>query len=439
MFRENDNCFKIILKSALLLIAGIVAGFFALLLVYALPRGKMKEHVLENADSYTENYMLVDGYKSTLLDIHTDIVMLSAAICPASDNLIADMMFAPRRRLLENDDDSQLTANYTCEDESLVKYRRYPRYWHGYLVILKPLLMLFSVADLRLIYFFVQSILLLIIMAGLIKKNQVSFAVCFGLGILVINPMVTALNFQNASIYFILLLSLLFLICSGKLEGDYLIRKECMAFFQIIGMSVAYFDFFTYPVAALGVPLLFLLYFSDGKDVKKRIGYVMLHSVMFFAGYIGMYLGKWALATLLTDVNVFKDAYDEIMILLNAGKVEGEEITIISGMARNLVHFIQPPYLLLIAGGMIYAAAVSGKAKLTLIWARRSIPVLTVALYPFCHMLASAHSYYHYHFVYREFAVTVLAVLFMILDIKKSANIACVSCRQNENVLKSID
>lgn len=420
LFKEDDKCFKIILKSILLLIAGTAAGFFALLFVYALPREKMKEHVFENADSFSEGYVLVDGYKSTLLDIHTDVVMLSAAICPPSDNLIADMMYAPRRRLLENDDDSQLIANYSCEDESLVQYRMYPRYWHGYLVILKPLLILFNVADLRLIYFFVQSILLLVIMNGLIKKNQTPSALCFGISVLLINPMVTALNFQNASIYFTLLLSILFLVYSGKLKGDYLIRKECLAFFQILGMAVAYFDFLTYPIVALGMPLLFLLYFSDTRDVKKRVIYVILHSVMFFAGYIGMYLCKWTLATLLTDMNVFKDAYDEIMILMNAGKVEGGEITIASGMARNLGNYLKPPYLLLMTGGVIYAGITSAKTKLTSTWVRRSIPMILVALYPFCHMLASTHSYYHYHFVHREFTVTVLAILLMILDIKKS-------------------
>ncbi len=419
-FQENDKCFTILLKSILLLIGCAAAGFLALLFVYSLPRERMKEHVLENADFYSGGYMLVDGYESTLLDIHTDLIMLSAAICPPSEGTIADAMLAPRRRLIENDDDSLLIANYTCEDESLVKYRQYPRYWHGYLVILKPLLILFNVADLHLIYFFVQSALLLSIIIDLVRKNQIPAAVCFGITALIINPMVTALNFQNASIYFILLLSILFLIYSGKLKGDYLIRKQCLAFFQIIGMATAYFDFLTYPIVALGIPLLFLLYFSDTEDVKKRVMYVILHSVMFFAGYLGMYFCKWWLATLLTDVNVFRDAYDEIMILLNTNNVEGAEITIWRGIARTLSNYIQPPYLLLMAGGLLYSALISAKAKPTLVWVRRSVPVLLVALYPFCHMLASTHTFYHYHFVYREFTVTVLAILLVILDIKRS-------------------
>lgn len=425
LFKENDHGMKIILKSAFLLAAYAIAGFLTLLLVYAFPRDKMKEHVLENADFYSSAYMLVDGYKSTLLDIHTDTIMLSAAICPASDNMVSDAMTAPRRRLLENDADNdfQLTANYTCEDESQVQYVGYPRYWHGYLVILKPLLMFFNVADLRLIYFFVQSVLLLLILIGLIKRNQTAFAVCFGIGMLMINPMVTALNFQNASIYFILLLSVLFLMYTGKLEEDYLAKKQCLAFFQVIGMSVAYFDFLTYPVAALGVPLLFLLYFSDTKDVKKKVFHVVLCSFTFFVGYVGMYLCKWGFATLFTDTNVFQDAYDEIMVLLNTNHVEGTEITVISGMARNLSLYIRPPYLLLLTGSILYAVIISAREKLTAAWAYRSIPMLLVGLYPFAHMLASTHAYYHYHFVYREFVVTILALLFIILDIKKSRHL----------------
>lgn len=160
-------------------------------------------------------------------------------------------------------------------------------------------------------------------------------AVCFGIGVLLLNPMVTALNFQNASIYLILLLSLLFLVCTKKFDKDYLVNNQCFAFFQIIGIAVAYFDFLTYPIVALGVPLLFLLYFSDTLDAKKRVIYVILHSVMFFAGYLGMYFCKWGLATLLTDVNVFKDAYEEFMILLNANSVEGGGNHDFRGIIKN--------------------------------------------------------------------------------------------------------
>lgn len=421
-FREEDGCFAIILKSLLLLAVCTGIGFLALLLVYSFPREKMKEHVFENADFYSDNYMLADGYKSTLLDMYTDTTMLSEAICPALGHVVSDALLAPRRCLLDSNGDFQLIANYTCEDEAQVEYKQYPRYWHGYLVLLKPLLIFFNIADLHLIYFFVQSILLLALLIGLVRKDQTPFAVCFGIGVLLLNPMVTALNFQNASIYFILLLSLLFLVYSGKLEENYLTRKQCLIFFQVIGMATAYFDFLTYPIVALGVPLLFLLYFSEDKDIKKRICHVILNSVLFFVGYFGMYLCKWGLATFLTDVNVFGDAYEEIMILLNANKVEGEQITIISGMAKTMGNFLKPPYLLLLTGGILYAGMISIKAKVTSTWIYRSVPVILVAIYPFCHMLAATHSFYHYHFVYREFVVTILAVLLMILDIRKSAD-----------------
>lgn len=420
LFKEDDKCFRMVLKSVLLLLLCAGGGVLALLAVYSIPREKMREHVFENADAYLGSYMLVDGYYSTLLDIHTDTVMLSASICPSSGNIISDVMFCPRHRLLENSDDTQLIENYTCEDENLVQYRRYPRYWHGYLVLLKPLLVFFSISDIHMIYFFVQSLLLLLIIVGLVKKNQTSLAVCFAIGILIINPMVAALNFQNASIYFILLLSILYLVWSGKLEEDYLVKKQCFVFFQVIGMSVAYFDFLTYPIVALGVPLLFLLYYSDTEDVKKRIKYVILHSVMFFVGYVGMYICKWGLATLLTEVNVFQDAYGEIMVMLNANDVEGADITIIRGIGRNLAHFMQPPYLMLIAGGVIYSVLSFARARINLNRIYRNIPSFFVGLYPFCHMVASTHSYAHYHFVYREFVVTILAVLFIILDLKKS-------------------
>lgn len=419
-FKEDDKYFTIMLKSVLLLMICAGAGFFALLLAYSFPREKMKEHVFENADFYSGSYTLVDGYKSTRLSMYTDNIMLSEAICPLSESIVSDVLLVPRRHI----EGGTLIDDYTCEDETQVEYIQYPRYWHGYLVILKPLLIFFNIADIHLIYFFVQSILLLMIVIGFVKKSETPLSVCFAIGMLIINPLVTALNFQNASIYFSILLSILFLVYSGKFDEDYLTRKQCLAFFQVVGMLVAYFDFLTYPIAALSVPLLFLLYFSDTTDVKKRMMYVILHSVMFFTGYFGMYFCKWALTSLFTNMNVFKDAYDEIMIMINVGKVEGEEMTIAAGIGRNLSHYIEPAYLLLIIGGIIFSVIVSIKSKPSLTWIRRSIPSAIVALYPFCHMLAAAHSYIHHYFVHREFVVPVLAVLFIILDVKKHGRVS---------------
>lgn len=260
LIKEDDKCFKIILKSILLLIACAGVVFFALLLTYSFPREKMKEHVLKNADYYSQNDFLVEGYPSTRLDLYTDATMLSAAICPASENKIADAMLAPRRRLLGNEDDRQLIANYTCEDETQVQYCYYPRYWHGYLTVLKPLLLFFSTEDLHLIYFFVQSCLLLSLTAALIKKNQLPLAVCFGIGVLLLNPMVTALNFQNASIYLILLLitsGILYAMLTvrkAKFTSNWLCRNFSTAlvalypFCHMLASTHAYYHYFLYTV-----------------------------------------------------------------------------------------------------------------------------------------------------------------------------------------------
>lgn len=84
------------------------------------------------------------------------------------------------------------------------------------------------------------------------------------------------------------------------------------------------------------------------------------------------------------------------MILLNANSVEGAEITILEGLSRTISNYINPPYLLLITSGILYAMLTVRKAKFTSNWLCRNFSTALVALYPFCHMLASTHAYYHY-------------------------------------------
>ena len=69
------NCIKRVFRAAVLLAAGIVAGYGLLTLVYLLPTKPMQANMASAADLFDkerEYYRVITGYISTQLDNYTD-------------------------------------------------------------------------------------------------------------------------------------------------------------------------------------------------------------------------------------------------------------------------------------------------------------------------------------------------------------------------------
>ncbi|MBS5962357.1 MAG: hypothetical protein KH307_01540 [Varibaculum cambriense] len=65
-------------------------------------------------------------------------------------------------------------------------------------------------------------------------------------------------------------------------------------FFMILGMAVSLLDFLTYPVLALGIPLVMYVIVRQEAGILKIIGL----SCSWAAGYIGFWSLKWILGAI---------------------------------------------------------------------------------------------------------------------------------------------
>jgi len=150
------NCTSQVVQSVILLVIGIMTGYLMLMVVYLLPVGKMQENLSKSIDILTveqEYHRVIPGYNSTQLDNYTDSWMIGNAVY---DN---DLPIWKRALTCTSADYGDGPLNglvHYLEEPDGYKEVEYTRYWHGYLIILKPLLLFFSYADLR---FFYRSII----------------------------------------------------------------------------------------------------------------------------------------------------------------------------------------------------------------------------------------------------------------------------------------
>lgn len=285
----------------------------------------------------------------------------------------------------------------------------YSRYWHGYLVYLIPGLVFFTVGELKVLMMVVQMLLFSLCLYEFGKRDFL-YAVLFTAVVLFINPVTTVLTFQDADIYIIMMLfTYLFL-----REREWVKQKERWKYlFALNGMLTAFMDFFTYPLVAIGIPLLAFLIVEE---LHWKKGMVVVGKSLFFwmSGYAGMWIGKWVMTWLLTGYNAIAEGVDSVKYR-TTGTYSDVELTYGYVLKCIWDAINEPPMWimlilpLVVAGGYIwrerYAISLNGEKAFSL------IPVFVVALLPFIYyFMVRNHTAIHPWLEYRELAVTLFGL-----------------------------
>lgn len=296
--------------------------------------------------------------------------------------------------------------------------RGYPRYWHGYLIILKPLSIFFSYAELRYLNMFVINLLFFLSALKLhtvVKRKEITCAyVCAVTGCFVI---VAPANFQYMASFagcFLMVLAVLADHKEGR-EGAHLPE-----IFFTGGMLINFFDFLTFPLVTLGVPLICLLLLElQKKDngVWKAFLKTVQYSVLWGAGYSVCWITKWLLASAVLKKNVLLDAKNQAILRMVGSETEPEPVNHIQTVLDNvrLLFFFDGNFKNGIIIGVIVGLIL---VSLVLLWradrykAGIYMLILLVSAYPYIwYLVFSNHSQRHTYFTYRTQLIAVFGVL----------------------------
>lgn len=419
---KKKDVFSLLGLSVGSLLAAILAGVVLLTAVYALPTRRMRHNV-----SISLPYILAEGdryqwapyHNGTELDGFTDAIMLSNAIFAGTGDPLRDALTNPRMEFTPGDMvpvDSLSQYAQGGEDGRVVTYARY---WHGYLLFLKPLLLFFTPSDLRLLNMTIQLLLAALVLGLCYRRKGFRLALPMGAALLCLNPVSTALCFQYTDVYLLTLVS-----CAGMLAFRTDRKKYGCLLYLWLGIGIGFLDFLTYPVAALGM-LLVTEMMLCADSLWKKIGRMSLNSTAWAVGYGGMWAGKWVVASLLTDQNVILDALQNV-----AGRTSstsGEEaVEFFMVLWQNLQNYVNPAVellALLLVVGVLYLLIVK-KYKLCLS-GTTLVPLALCALYPVAwYFCVKNHSMIHAYMTHRDLAVTVMALGCMVgVSLRKGARL----------------
>lgn len=424
---EKINPMKTVFKMLGIVIGTSAIGLMLMWLVYLLPVEPMAENMLNSyetiraQDTWDDEY-LADLEWAEILDTGTNIIMFHEVIYPNTGNAFEDSLLAPGGDVwfdMVGDWTAGLMdfaeeRDYT-EDNSIT----YARYWHGYLIFLKPLFLFMELDGIYIINTIVLTILCGAVLYLLYERLGL-YCIAYLVALLTMHSENIVVSFQLSSIFYALNITLLLLLW----KKDWT-KEQVLYIFVLDGILVAFFDFLTYPYVAVAIPLLVYYLMRKEGDVKKDFVTMFIQGVAFVFGYAGMWGMKWIFATLFTSENVIADAINSV--LHRTGVTDSSADVMSSGVGESLYRNI---YTFFDDGNIIVLVAAILVAGIVLWMNRKALNInKDVALFcglmivsPFARLIVlSNHCSLHPHLEWRTLCIVVFALAVFVISMLPKA------------------
>jgi len=281
-------------------------------LVCSLPTERIKTNISSDIFemSHEGDYpFAIISKRPYFMDNYTDAMMLNINYTLDNKNPLKAAMTAEWSNFVdENMTGSlqKLTNGETCSWTG-----DYARYWHGNAYLLRLFLFFTDYSTIRWMLYVISSVLMLILSVKLYQTLGMKKSVAFVTGLLFVNVFVTQFSIQFfTTVHLAIIASILMCVYSKS-------RKKILLISFIIGCLTSYFDLFTTPLLSCGLPLIVYVSLEEEDSLKNRFISVFLFGFLWAIGYLLTWVSKWALGTIFTDINVFKNAFDQFLTWSN--------------------------------------------------------------------------------------------------------------------------
>ncbi|MCM1112923.1 MAG: hypothetical protein NC399_06670 [Muribaculum sp.] len=410
---------RVLLHMAVMLAGSALSGTLLLTLAFCIPTGRIREHVAESADRVLDGGQPGDHafwrHIKQHKESYTDSIIAQYAFEKIEGkNAYEHAMWAWHYDLEEEiwAAEDSLRAVLAGTDPSEMHLREYSRYWHGYLLYVKPLLLLVSWEQLVWLELALEAFLLAAAVVLSFRKKCPGVAAALAAGLLFMKPELMMASLTMSVCLLILLAAVLVLL----LKGGWLREKGYFPeFFLCIGILTAYFDFLTYPVATLGVPLCVYFLLSQRERISAALGRIVGYGFCWGVGYAGMWASKWVIADVTLGTGTIKDALWNVLGRTEAiggrPRLNGGQYVI----SLNLQEYDSRLYGIAAGALALFALvalvwALGRKTPMKVLW-EAAFPFLAIAAIPFAWIvIVQHHSALHARFTFRILGVAAMAL-----------------------------
>lgn len=410
---------KKLLPSILLLYVVLLALFTTMVIVvHMIPRSAIEAQFKNSVKIFVEegDYPVkgsIDGL--VMLDNYTDCYMHNVAYCADASHPVDAAMRNYRYR---DNEVMTVSMSHLASGDLVNEPFEYGKYWHGYLVFLRPLLTVMDYGKIRILNGIILSILLVVVLILLTRRLSFGVALCFIVSLFMVHSAVVPWSLQYSTCYHITLVSMIALL---GFEWFSATRYRLLLCFFAIGAVTSFLDFFTTPIMTLGIPLAVVVLMN-----KKhcRLQFVLALCVTWLLGYGMMWASKWLMAYLLAGYNALGEASQSIKL-----QSVGQDENPIWHYWLELLDTFMTRWSIFTPQGLTRWALVALLAIPALIAPKRrpalkrySVLVFIAMLAPIWYLVVARHSYTHFIISSRSLLVfwfSGLSFLYSIIDFKK--------------------
>lgn len=383
----KDNVFKFIK----LFIITIAIFVFLLFAAWLIPDKMVKYNVEYSLNYIGEGWTPIFTYEDAAsLDDYTDRLCLNNSIKEGSNEMYNTF-------------------------QAMMDMKDYARYWHGYLVVLRPLLCFVNYLQIRYINMFLLMTLVACVFAKMKDRLGWGISISFIIALCTTNVLIVPWSLQFSPVFYIMLISLLFILNLYGLNG----KKPVfwLQFFFFVGMVTNFLDFLSAPLLTAGIPVCIIISLclrEENRTNTNIIGESLQDFLFWGMGYALCWISKWLLSSIILNKNVLYDAVRQAKLR----SIGGRE-TIIDTLTINLESMLMPYfyntagkwYGLLLMGliGVFLIGILIAFHKANFMY---MIPYFLAGVIPYIWMcIFKEHSCAHWIFVYRIQMITVFCIL----------------------------
>ncbi len=436
----NKNV-KEIFKYIIIFLVTVLAINVFLYISSLIPRDRLKYNVLKTVNVLYEetNIKKVDLLtKSVYLDNYTDSLMVN--ICYSIDNKTPYKSYMLARKnyipgitksvaeeksgevQIDTSKDEYYSDTKLKEEKGIGELREvieenpiqsfeYARYWHGWIIFIRPLLTIMDINGIRILLTAIILGLSLCMLILICRKINFKVALVIFLGLLNIDYYLVGFSMQESFVFIIMFITCIIILTSSKtLDSPYIL-------FFIVGMYTNIFDFLTVPIITLLLPMIIYILLKQEKEelvLRKIIISIIKISLIWGIGYILIWISKWVLTDLFLNKKTLNIAIQQVLY-----RSMGEKKVFFRTLFLNCNATISI-WLILIIVFLITEIVKIGKNILKYkIDFKKSIPFFVIMLIPIVwYGLTNSHSNSHWYFTYRNFLVFYVSLCLAMTNIQ---------------------
>ena len=390
----------------------ILVGTLLLSAVCAMPSGAMDKNLHASADVFAREgiYPVLFPWCNSRLDSTTDALILLISACDTADSPVTQAMSGTWNTLSTAETASNVLVQHYGAGIPFDGSEPYYQYWHGYQVIIRPLLCMLDYSSIRMLNGVLQTGLLIILCVLMVRCGMRRYILPYLISVAMLMPVALAMSLQFSSCYYILTLGSIAIL----LAKDHLDQKDGLIFLYI-GIAAAYFDFLTYPAATLGIPAVFYCCVRKNSPVRDAFCRGVKVCFAWGVGYGLMWAGKWLFGSLILRKNILAIASDKVT---ERSSGDGNMLhNIHAALSANIKTFLHTPvsilvFLLAVIFCIVLLRQLCRKQQTVCYAASVIFPFLVLAVVPIAwYLVTSQHAVIHYWFTNKALMVSVFAGL----------------------------